>query len=1002
MQSIIKLALVVAVASAQEVEYMCGDITSDRTIVASKTNILSCQTFVKSGAVLTIEAGTTIWAMPVGPTAITPPTLIVEPGGRIVAAGTATAPITFTAFNAEQSSTSTAVTDTNAAVQTTVLETRGKWGGLIILGRAPTSAATPREIEGIAGITYGGTNPTDNSGTLQYVRVWHGGAAIAADNEINGITFGGVGSGTVVDHCEVAFNVDDGFEFFGGTVNVKYLSVLFVGDDAFDSDEGYQGKGQFLFAMLGDNGNHGTEMDSKTNGNKDSQPRSHPAFWSMTILGGGSLANGASTAGLMRLREGTGGSFGNVVMAYGRDVGVKNDDCGTETRNPSRAASIDSGNANYLYFSNKNIIFRCGTPFDYGSGSKVCTDAGFTALSSNPDFSGVSSTCLDYKCLTSTFNPLPFSGSAMCSNLEAAPAGDSFYQSVSCKGAFASATDTWLSGWSWLACSGKLQGATCTANVRLSPFAQLGENVALLPATIAADTTLVAATTYILNTQTLVQPGATLTIPPGTNIYAMPPAAAATAPALVILKGGTINAPGTAALPITMTTIYAERAMQDSTTTVNTDTASSSGTIITGRRGKWGGLIVLGNAPTSAASPKQIEGITGHTYGGTNPTDNSGTLQYVRVWHGGAVIGADNEINGITFGGVGSGTIVDHCEVAFNVDDGFEFFGGTVNVKYLSVIFTGDDAFDSDEGYQGKGQFLFAMVGANGNHGTEMDSKTGGNKDSQPRSHPAFWSMTIIGGGTASTRGSSNALMRLREGTGGSFGNVILANAAGTHVGVEIKDCGSETRTQTPQAASVSIGTTGQASSGYLYFSNKNVIQAPSTAFTFDVANGCTDGAFTSVDADPGFTGTFTEVGTDRIDPRPSCGSAAYVDIQPLPAGNSFYDDVGFKGAFGNVNWLSGWGYLAVSTRLATHELNCQPVTAGGAASPAPSMPPIVIPEAQTGVPGWGVVLFVVVALLLLVVCLFVCVMIQREKVQKPIFMSFDASKAVDRRKDAV
>ena len=123
---------------------MCGDITSDRTIVASKTNILSCQTFVKSGAVLTIEAGTTIWAMPVGPTAITPPTLIVEPGGRIVAAGTATAPITFTAFNAEQSSTSTAVTDTNAAVQTTVLETRGKWGGLIILGRAPTSAATPK------------------------------------------------------------------------------------------------------------------------------------------------------------------------------------------------------------------------------------------------------------------------------------------------------------------------------------------------------------------------------------------------------------------------------------------------------------------------------------------------------------------------------------------------------------------------------------------------------------------------------------------------------------------------------------------------------------------------------------------------------------------------------------------------------------------------------------------------------------------------------------------
>ena len=518
---------------------------------------------------------------------------------------------------------------------------------------------------------------------------------------------------------------------------------------------------------------------------------------------------------------------------------------------------------------------------------------------------------------------------------------------------------------------------------------------------ITSDRTIVASKTNILSCQTFVKSGAVLTIEAGTTIWAMPVGPTAiTPPTLIVEPGGRIVAAGTATAPITFTAFNAE---QSSTSTAVTDTNAAVQTTVLETRGKWGGLIILGRAPTSAATPKEIEGIAGITYGGTNPADNSGTLQYVRVWHGGAAIAADNEINGITFGGVGSGTVVDHCEVAFNVDDGFEFFGGTVNVKYLSVLFVGDDAFDSDEGYQGKGQFLFAMLGDNGNHGTEMDSKTGGNKDSQPRSHPAFWSMTIIGGGTASTRGSSNALMRLREGTGGSFGNVILANAEGTHVGVEIKDCGSEQRTQTPQAASVSIGTTGQASSGYLYFSNKNVIQAPSTAFTFDVANGCTDGAFTSVDADPGFTGTFTEAGTDRIDPRPSCGSAAYVDIEPLPAGNSFYDVVGFKGAFGNVNWLSGWGYLAVSNRLATHELNCQPVTAA-APSPAPSNnPPIVqsIVDA-TGVPGWGVVLFVVVALLLLVVCLFVCVMIQREKVQKPIFMSFDASKAVDRRKDTV
>ena len=103
--------------------------------------------------------------------------------------------------------------------------------------------------------------------------------------------------------------------------------------------------------------------------------------------------------------------------------------------------------------------------------------------------------------------------------------------------------------------------------------------------------------------------------------------------------------------------------------------------------------------------------LTGRSYGGTDPTDSSGILRYVRVWHGGAIIGADNEINGLTFGGVGSGTIVEHCEVAFNLDDGFEFFGGTVNAKWLSVLFCGDDAFDADQGYVGRVQFLFVMNG---------------------------------------------------------------------------------------------------------------------------------------------------------------------------------------------------------------------------------------------------------------------------------------------------
>ena len=246
--------------------------------------------------------------------------------------------------------------------------------------------------------------------------------------------------------------------------------------------------------------------------------------------------------------------------------------------------------------------------------------------------------------------------------------------SVSCKGAFATTTDNWLSGYSWLACSGKMAGSTCSG-IPTAPFATLGDTVATLMGPITSSETLDGSTTYLLSSQVFVQSPATLTIMPGATIYAMPTSSGVSAPALVVEKGASINAAGTAASPITMTTVLAESALSSSAQ-AQTDTASSSGTITLGERGKWGGLILLGNAPTSAATPKEIEGISGQTYGGTNPSDGSGTLQYVRVWHGGAVVGADNEINGITFGGVGSGTVVEYCEVAYNADDGFEYVCG--------------------------------------------------------------------------------------------------------------------------------------------------------------------------------------------------------------------------------------------------------------------------------------------------------------------------------------
>ncbi|KOO35225.1 lipoprotein, partial [Chrysochromulina tobinii] len=891
---------------------LCGTLAADKRLYRGALYVLTCQTFVPLGITLAIQAGVTIYASPVASDGGGAPALIIEKGGRILALGTSISPITFTAFNPTVSSSSSVSTDSTSA--DTVLETRGKWGGLILLGSAPTNMPTTTQIEGITAKTYGGSNPTDSSGSLQYVRVWHGGAVVGANNEINGITFGGVGSGTVVDHCEVAYNVDDGFEFFGGTVNVKYLSVLFVGDDGFDTDQGYIGKGQFLFVMEGLTGDHSMEIDSGVDANQDATPRSHPAFYSFTLIGGGT-GSGARAGELIHVNDGTGGKFGNGILAYPHLNGLLFEDCGSTLSYTQTlpAASVSISNPGYFYFSANNIINTATTAAQFAlhtGNTTACNPADtWTAVMGAPGFVAVNATT-DLAEGSATFNPLPTTGGLACSGTkDALPNSDPFFSSVSCKGAFGSSTDNWLAGYSLLACNGKMVGSTCTSSAARAalapPFATLKSTVTLLPSTLASNAVLSASISYFHASQVFVQSGVTLTIPAGTTIFALPVPSGVAAPALVVVKGGKIVATGSATMPITFTSVLAESALVSSATA---STDSNENAITLGERGKWGGLILLGNAPTNVPTTTQIEGISGYTYGGSNPTESSGSLQYVRVWHGGAIVGANNEINGITFGGVGSGTVVDHCEVAYNADDGFEFFGGTVNVKYLSVLFAGDDAFDTDDGYVGKGQFLFAMLGAVGNHGCEMDSRFG----DTPRSHPAFYGMSLVGAGALSTR-PGNAMMRLREGTGGKFGNLILANVA-THPGIRIDTCIATGGTDTPPSIVSVLPAASASLDTYLFFSSNNIIEGPTAGF--QVVSPCTGTAPTFVNADPFISGgTFTETSTTPIDPRPACGSAAYSNVDPVPNGDVFFSATTYKGAFGSVNWLDGWSFFNLPNR---------------------------------------------------------------------------------------
>ena len=236
---------------------LVGLIESDRTLTADHIWTLSGRVAVTNGATLTIEPGTIIKAEAGSGGAAS--SLIIAQGAKIIADGTATNPIIFTAEsdNIQLGELSGTNLDINV---------NGLWGGLMILGNAPISAITsPFQIEGIPASDpnglYGGNDPADNSGRLRYVSIRHGGTSIGAGNEINGLTLGGVGSETIIENIEIVANTDDGLECFGGTANVSNLLVLAVGDDCLDLDQGYSGTINNSVIIPGLSTDHSLELD---------------------------------------------------------------------------------------------------------------------------------------------------------------------------------------------------------------------------------------------------------------------------------------------------------------------------------------------------------------------------------------------------------------------------------------------------------------------------------------------------------------------------------------------------------------------------------------------------------------------------------------------------------------------------------------------------------------------------------------------------------------------
>ena len=255
-----------------------GSITSDLTLKSGNSYTLNGELLVKEGATLNIEPGVKIVAQYDDRVDY----ILIEQGAKINAEGTASAPI----------------------VMTSSKEEPGAWGGIHICGRAPTNAEGGKGSSEIGGAVYGGDNDADNSGVLKYVRVEYTGYAFDEEHEANGMTFYGVGNGTVVENCEAYHGSDDGFEFFGGSVNVKNMVVVNCSDDSFDWTEGWNGKGENLVAFQESEGTLGYDCDclieaDNNENNYAATPVSHPVLRNLILVG-----NGGSKQGI-RLRRGT-------------------------------------------------------------------------------------------------------------------------------------------------------------------------------------------------------------------------------------------------------------------------------------------------------------------------------------------------------------------------------------------------------------------------------------------------------------------------------------------------------------------------------------------------------------------------------------------------------------------------------------------------------------------------------------------------------------------------
>ncbi len=891
-------------------------IVGSMTLSADKTYLIRGFVYIVDGGTLTIPAGTVLFGEK-----SSKGTLIAERGGKIIAQGTAQKPIIFTSQFPVGGRAS------------------GDWGGIVLCGKAPINQNNSingglfdggdAQIEGGPRSHYGGTDVHDYSGKLSYVRIEFPGIALAPNNEINGLTLGGVGDYTVLDHIQVSYSGDDSYEWFGGTVNEKYL-IAFKGlDDEWDTDFGYSGKAQFCVSLRDPNiadvsVSNGFESDNDNPANFWN-PRTSAIFCNMTVVGPQSdtsqVVNPLFGRGAHIRRNTLLNIYNSIVMGWPTGIlfdqtGVTNASIGDtiQIRNciwgglrvgNDFVSNVSGFNAGYWFatpsFGNRGFTqpssILLAAPFNltapdwtpklnspastgasftnprlandpfftkttyvgaFGPGPRwdslwsnydpqntnyngiaqaVVTDVNFPTISVNTTKDSavvviknagyspiqITNTALldssrfkiigasypfslqrgDTKTITIRFAPndtttvttkLRFTTSdaqIVDVNLKGKAATPAPILTVASSLDFAlvranesvdhtldiSNTGTATLSLTSFSITGTdaqqftivggspfydiAPGAKQTVTIRFSPTSvgdksatfQFSNNATggiktisltgkgiivygqdVLKDSIVGNVTLTNDRTWLIRGFVYVVNGATLNIEPGTVIFGEK----ATKGTLIVERGGKLNAEGTQSEPILFLSQQAP-----------------------GQRasGDWGGLVLCGKAPINqnnsingglfAGGDAQIEGGPRSHYGGTDVNDNSGKLRYIRIEFPGIALAPNNEINGLTMGGVGAGTTIDHIQVSYSGDDSYEWFGGTVNAKYLIALKGLDDDWDTDFGFSGKVQFAVSLRDPNiadvsTSNGFESDNDNPANFWN-PRTSAIFCNMTVVG-----------------------------------------------------------------------------------------------------------------------------------------------------------------------------------------------------------------------------------------------------------------